>query len=223
MTKEKIHQNQLQLKPPILAIEQCSIEQLRYISLKDLSEIMDMRRESFYGDPEDKRYLYGGVYTLLDEEKINKSHMDDPHSRFFLVRAPDGELTGYSRFSIIDPGNAKYDNRVNDHLGLQTAQPFLNVIIIMTRLEYRGVEVAVDGEIQKTSEHIFRAMQKYAREYGCSAMVADIATAPTPNNASIGFHTHRGFEKIGEAERVPKKNSQDDEVDVVFTRYARKI
>lgn len=65
---------------------ECTLKLTREISADDLKGMMALRREAYYCEPEDPRYIHGGLHNLYDEAWIAESHAKDSTSHFVLVR-----------------------------------------------------------------------------------------------------------------------------------------
>jgi hypothetical protein len=186
----------------------------REISTDDLKGMMALRREAYYSEPEDPRYVHGGLHNLYDEAWIAKSHANDSTSHFVLVAdAKSKGLVAYSRFSLVEPDSPSYDERLRTILRIAGCAVWLQVIVVSVKL--RGHRVSINGRQGKISALIFDTLVGFARAQRHKIVFCDVATFPVRNEASIRYITRHGFQEIGEAEPVLRNGKT-----VRFTRYA---
>jgi hypothetical protein len=188
----------------------------RDISVDDMKAMMDLRREAYYGDPNDPRYGHGGLHNLYDESWIAESHAKDSTSHFVLVNdVVSGVLVAYSRFSFVEPADPSYDNRLRALVPVGSMGRAVWLQVTVTAAKLRGRDVSLGGRRGRISDISFDEWIAFARAKGCSVGFCDVATHPVRNEASLGYIARHGFQEVGEAECLVRNGTT-----VIFTRYA---
>ena len=78
-----------------------------------LDEVVELRSRYFYEDPLDPLYAVTGIHKKLSVDQLRVSHEADWGSRYVLAFNPTGQLAGYLRLSVIEPGEK------SQHLGIR--------------------------------------------------------------------------------------------------------
>ena len=190
-----------------------------------LDEVVELRSRYFYEDPLDPRYAVTGIHKKLSVDQLRVSHEADWGSRYVLAFNPTGQLAGYLRLSVIEPGEK------SQHLGIRHAvEPFVDsnlaqyaflmTWVVMVSPEYQGRPVSFGGgPPMKVAEALYDAALNHGAGNGARLALADIYVSPSRNERSLALHHRLGFVTTDLAQIVELRGG----VEIVSERLLRPI